>query len=182
MITGSDQIGNKFSVGTLNNKFLQVQAQQKGRGSRGSGYGPSLPYISGGLATDIQVRSVLQVASNDLVNDVLLQGYGYVTGSSSTADIGNAIGILYAYNQTNNRWIYLNYGFMTGTVPIQGSPNVSGLLSATGFNPQDFIVIQGSERVVYSRFLTFGFGAVGAYRAFWDQIFIQMNPPIDTGG
>ena len=181
VITGSDQIGNKFSVGTLNNKFFQVQAQQKGRGSRGSGYGPSLPYISGGLATDIQVRSVLQVASNDLVNDVLLQGYGYVTGSSSTADIGNAIGILYAYNQTNNRWIYLNYGFMTGTVPIQGSPNVSGLLSATGFNPQDFIVIQGSERVVYSRFLTFGFGAVGAYRAFWDQIFIQINPPIDTG-
>ena len=181
VITGSDQIGNKFSVGTLNNKFLQVQAQQKGRGSRGSGYGPSLPYISGGLATDIQVRSVLQVPSNDLVNDVLLQGYGYVTGSTSTVDIGNAIGILYAYNQTNNRWIYLNYGFMTGTVPIQGSPNVSGLLSATGFNPQDFIVIQGSERVVYSRFLTFGFGAVGAYRAFWDQIFIQMNPPIDTG-
>jgi len=181
VITGSDQIGNKFSVGTLNNKFLQVQAQQKGRGSRGSGYGPSLPYISGGLATDIQVRSVLQVQSNDLVNDVLLQGYGYVTGSSSTADVGNAIGILYAYNQSNNRWIYLNYGFMTGTVPIQGSPNVSGLLSATGFNPQDFIVIQGGERVVYSRFLTFGFGAVGAYRAFWDQIFVQMNPPIDTG-
>jgi hypothetical protein len=67
-------------------------------------------------------------------------------------------------------------------VPIQGSPNVSGLLSATGFNPQDFIVIQGSERVVYSRFLTFGFGAVGTYRAFWDQIFVQLNPPIDTGG
>ena len=182
VITGSDQIGNKFSLGTLNNRFLQVQAQQKGRGSRGSGYGPSLPYISGGLATDIQVRSVLQVPSNDLVNDVLLQGYGYVTGQSSTPDASNAIGILYAYNQSINRWIYLNYGFMTGTVPIQNSPNLSGLLSSTGYNPQDFIVIQGGERVVYSRFLTFGFGAVGAYRAFWDQIFIQMNPPIDTGG
>ena len=33
----------------------------------------------------------------------------------------------------------------------------------------------------YSRFLTFGFGAVGTYRAFWDQIFVQLNPPIDTG-
>ncbi|MCE9620352.1 MAG: hypothetical protein K8R92_10675 [Planctomycetes bacterium] len=174
VITGTNVIGNKFSVGTLNNKFLQIQAQQKGRGSRGSGYGPPVQYVSMGLATDVQVRSVLQVASNDLVNDVLFQGYGMVTGGGAS----QALGIVYAYNRQANRWVYLNFGFLNGAVPAQGAPNVSGALSATGYNAQDFIVTQGAERVVYARFLTFGFGVVGPYKAFWDQLFIQMNPPI----
>ena len=179
VITGTNQIGTKFSLGTLNNKFLQVQAQQRGRGSRGSGYGPALQYISMGLATDIQIRSVLQVPSNDLVNDVLLAGAGYVSTATSTNAVANAIGILYAYNRANNRWIYLNFGFLLGAM---NDVNVSGLLSSTGFNPQDFIVTENGQRVIYSRYVTFGYGTVGAYRVFWDQIFIQMNPPIDTGG
>ena len=90
---------------------------------------------------------------------------------------------MYAYNQRANRWIYLNYGFINGIPPeTTGIPNLNQTLSSTGFNPQDFVVTEGNQRILYTRFLTFGFGVIGAYRTFWDQIFIQMNPPLDTGG
>lgn len=181
VITGTPISGNKFALGTLNNKFLQIQAQQKGRGSLGSGYGPSIQYIGMGLATDIQVRSTLLVSDVSLVNDVLFQGYGMITGgggASSSTNTGSAIGILYAYNRRANRWIYLNFGFLNGVAPMDsGVANVSERLSFTGYNPQDFVVTEGSDKVVYTRYLTFGFGVVGAYRVFWDQIFVQMNPP-----
>jgi hypothetical protein len=176
VVTGSNVIGNKFSVGTLNNKFLQIQAQQKGRGSSGSGYGPPIQYVSMGLATDVQIRCVLQITSDSLLNDVLFQGYGQVAGGTGAG--GQALAIMYAYNRVANRWVYLNFGFMSGVTPAQGSPNVSGLLSSTGYNAQDFIVYEGGQRIIYARYLTFGFGVVGAYKAFWDQLYVQMNPPI----
>ena len=188
VITGTRISGNKFALGTLNNKFMQIQAQQRGRGSRGSGYGPSLQYVSTGQATDIQVRSQLLIDDISLLNDVRVQGYAMVTGGSSTSSgtdssTGQAIGIMYAYNQRANRWIYLNYGFINGIPPeTTGVPNLNQTLSSTGFNPQDFVVTEGNQQILYTRFLTFGFGVIGAYRTFWDQIFIQMNPPLDTGG
>ena len=186
VITGTRISGNKFALGTLNNKFMQIQAQQKGRGSRGSGYGPSLQYVSTGQATDIQIRSQLLIDDISLLNDVRVQGYAMVTGGASTggtSNTGQAIGIMYAYNQRANRWIYLNYGFVNGLAPeTTGIPNLNQTLSSTGFNPQDFVVTEGNQRILYTRFLTFGFGVIGAYRTFWDQIFIQMNPPLDTGG
>ena len=187
VITGTRISGNKFALGTLNNKFLQIQAQQKGRGSSGAGYGPSLQYVSTGLATDIQVRSQLLIDDISLLNDVRIQGYGMVSGGSSTngggdTSQGQALGIMYAYNRRANRWIYLNFGFINGLAPqTTGIPNLNQVLSSTGFNPQDFVVSEGSQNVLYTRFLTFGFGVIGPYRAFWDQIFIQMNPPLDRG-
>lgn len=182
VITGTRISGNKFSIGTLNNKFLQIQAQQKGRGSRGYGYGPSIQYVSMGLATDIQIRASLPVADISLVNDVGFEAFGLVTGGSgnaSTDETGQALGIMYAYNRRSNRYIYLDFGFLNGISPsISGIANLSGRLSDSGYIPQDFVVTEGSDNVIYVRFITFGFGVIGPYRTFWDQIYIQLNPPV----
>ena len=181
VITGTRISGNKFSIGTLNNKFLQIQAQQKGRGSRGSGYGPSIQYVSMGLATDVQIRATLLVNDISLVNDVAFAAYGLVTGGSGTSgtdETGQAMGIMYAYNRKSNRWAYLDFGFLSGIAPATtGDPNLIARLSSTGYIPQDFVVTEGSENVIYTRFITFGFGVIGPYRTFWDQILIQLNPP-----
>ena len=184
VITGTRISGNKFSIGTLNNKFLQIQAQQKGRGSRGSGYGPSIQYVSMGLATDVQIRATLLVNDIALVNDVAFAAYGLVTGGSGTSgtdETGQAMGIMYAYNRKSNRWAYLDFGFLSGIAPdTTGDPNLIARLSSTGYIPQDFVVTEGSENVIYTRFITFGFGVIGPYRTFWDQILIQLNPPAGT--
>ena len=180
VITGTRISGNKFSIGTLNNKFLQIQAQQKGRGSRGSGYGPSIQYVSMGLATDVQIRATLLVNDISLVNDVAFEAYGLVTGGSGTSttdETGQAMGIMYAYNRKSNRWAYLDFGFLSGVAPTSSTPNLTARLSSTGYIPQDFVVTEGSDNVIYTRFITFGFGVIGPYRTFWDQILIQLNPP-----
>ena len=179
VITGTNVIGNKFSVGTLNNKFLQIQSQQRGRGSRGFGYGPPVQYVSMGKATDVQVRAVLPVANSSQVGDVLFQGFGLVSGSSGGATNTQALGILYAYNRTANRWIYLNFGYLTNTVPTVNTPNVQQRLSCTGYDPENFVVNENGQHVIYTRYITFGFGVIGAYKTFWDQFFIQLNPPLN---
>ena len=179
VITGTNVIGSKFSVGTLNNKFLQIQAQQRGRGSRGFGYGPPVQYVSMGKATDVQVRAVLPVANSSQVGDVLFQGFGLVSGSSGGATNTQALGILYAYNRTANRWIYLNFGYLTNTVPTVNTPNVQQRLSCTGYDPENFVVNENGQHVIYTRYITFGFGVIGAYKTFWDQFFIQLNPPLN---
>ena len=194
LITGSNMIGNKYSIGTKNLQYLKIQAQKTGKGSRGTGYGPSLPYIATGLATDLQVRTELTLSSTQSFYDLGYTTYGLVTngttdGTGGTSGIGNAIGILYAYNAVSKRWIYLQYKFLIGTYVDTTTdpwttlpPSFQTTLNLSGYNAQDFIVQEGADQVIYSRFLTFGFGIIGAYQVWWDQIFIEMNPPIDPNG
>ncbi len=198
VITGSHMTGNKYSVGTKNQQYLKVQGQQTGRGARGVGYGASIPYIGYGLATDLQVRSEIILTTSDGFYDMLFQAYGLVTnGSPSPADpggdegvgLGNAVGVLYAYNSAMKRWIYLDYAFISGTYIDKTTdpwtyrnPTFNTTLNLSGYNAQDFIVQQNGRKYIYSRFLSFGFGIIGSYQIWWDQIFAQVNPPIDSGG
>ena len=194
VITGSHMLGNKYSLGTKNSQYLKIQAQQTGRGTRGVGYGASLPYIGYGLTSDLQVRSEVILTSTDGFYDMLFQAYGLVTngstaGTETDVGVGNAIGVLYAYNSVMKRWVYLDYAFISGTYIDKTTdpwsildPAFNTTLNLSGYNAQDFIVQQNGRKYIYSRFLTFGYGIIGSYQVWWDQIFAQVNPPIDSGG
>lgn len=194
VVTGSLIAGNKYSVGTKNSQYLKIQGQQTGRGTRGVGYGSSLPYIGYGITSDLQVQSEVILTTNDGFYDMLFQAYGLVTngstsGTETDVGIGNAIGVLYAYNAVMKRWIYLDYAFISGTYIDKTTdpwsilpPAFNTTLNLSGYNAQDFIVQQNGRKYIYSRFLTFGYGIIGSYQIWWDQIFAQVNPPIDSGG
>ena len=82
----------------------------------------------------------------------------------------------YVYDSRYQRWRYLAFGFIDGTVGGVGSPEVMGMASSLGYAPENLVVTENGGNVVYVRLITFSAGIVGAYQMWWDQLVIDTAP------
>ncbi|NBX24879.1 MAG: hypothetical protein EBQ99_02325 [Planctomycetes bacterium] len=184
VINGLRIASSIFDAAALDGASFRVGAVRRGRGSTGAGFGRPLVYAASGLVTDLQLRGRLRVNSPSELFELAVLGYGKVStgiqsgsGNNSGSINGQALAMAYAYDNRYQRWRYLAFGFVDGTPPVNGSPEIRGIATTPfGYAPENFVVNENGNNVVYVRVVTFSAGIVGAYQIWWDQLVIDTSP------
>lgn len=175
---GNSNASYAYACARLDNYFLKIQGVRTGRGSTGQAYGPPFPYAANGLVTDIQLRANTLLTSVDNFDNMSFSATGAATnGSAPPGGTANtALTMAYVYNRVSRRWNFLAYGFMSN---VSSTP-IATNLAATYMPSSNFLVTEGSDKVVYFRVVTYPFGIVGPYQAWWDLFDIQTNSTLPT--
>jgi hypothetical protein len=82
----------------------------------------------------------------------------------------------YVYNRVSRRWNFLAFGFLSN----QQSTPIATNLAATYYPSSNFLITEGNDKVVYFRVVTYPFGIVGPYQAWWDLFGIETNSTLPT--
>ena len=175
---GTTNAAYAFAAGREDNYFLKLQGVRTGRGSTGQAYGPAFPYAANGLVTDVQIRANTLLPSVDDFDNMSFAALGAATnGSPPPGGTNNtALTMAYVYNRVSRRWNFLAFGFMSN----QSSRVINTNLAATYLPSSNFLITEGSDKVVYFRVVTYPFGIVGPYQAWWDLFDIQTNSTLPT--
>ena len=182
VVAGTPLASSIFDAAALDNSFFRVAAVQRGRGNTGAGYGRPMVYAASGLITDLQLRGRLAVNSPSELFELVVQGYGKVStgiqnsGGTSGGIAGQALAMVYVFDNRYQRWRYMAYGFLSGTNSTSGTPAVQGQATSLGYAPENLVVAENGTNVVYVRIVTFSAGIVGAYQVWWDQLVIDTSP------
>jgi hypothetical protein len=175
---GSSNASYAYACARQDNYFLKIQGVRTGRGSTGQAYGPAFPYAANGLVTDIQLRANTLLNSEDDFDNMSFSATGAATnGSAPPGGTANtALTMAYVYNRVSRRWNFLAFGFMSN---VQSTP-IATNLAATYYPSSNFLVTEGNDKVVYFRVVTYPFGIVGPYQAWWDLFGIVTNSTLPT--
>jgi|GEM_PF-4571991 len=180
VIKGTIRSGNKFSCARLDNGFLKIQGVRSSRGSTGQGYGSTFPYAANGLVADVQLRAITRLVLDSEFNNMSIAAYGAATSANQNPNIpqNTALSMIYVYNRKAKRWRYLTFNFLTNQVPTVGLSPLTSNLALTYEPVTNFLVTEGSQKVVYFRVVTYGFGIIGPFQVWWDLFDIGTNPTL----